>query len=113
MTAKYFTCKSCHENTKVKSMATDRVEVERDLGETFLAECSHCHDRKIIHVNDVNAEPNKVITGIGVGIGVVATAVLWQLSVIALASGALPIIIYGAQRKAADRFNAYKIRPTK
>jgi|GEM_PF-6336705 transcription elongation factor Elf1 len=76
MTAKYFTCKSCHENTKVKSMATDRVEMERDLGETFLAECGHCHDRKTIHVNDVNAAPNKVITGIGAVAGVIAVAAL-------------------------------------
>jgi hypothetical protein len=112
MTTKYFTCKNCHENTKVKSMATDRVEMERDLGETLLIECSHCHDRKTIHVNDVRAEPNKVITGVGAVVGAVATAALWQIGFIAVVACTLPVIVYGAQHKAAKTFNAYKIRPT-
>lgn len=113
MTSKYFTCKNCHENTKVKSMATDRVEMERDLGETFLVACSHCHDRKTIHVNDVNAEPNKIVTGVGAGMAVVLTAAFWQLGFIAGLSFTLPVIVYAAQQKAAATFNGYKIRRTK
>lgn len=84
--------------------------MERDLGGTFLAECSHCHDRKTIHVNDVNAEPNKIIVGIGAGVGVVATAALWQLGFVAGLSLSLPLIIYAAQQKAAGTFNGYKVR---
>jgi len=60
MTTKYYTCPKCHENTKVKYLATDRVDMERDLGETFVAEFAHCYERKTIHVDDVKAEPNKL-----------------------------------------------------
>ncbi|TXF91177.1 hypothetical protein FUA23_02830 [Neolewinella aurantiaca] len=113
MTSKYFTCKNCHENTRVRSMATDRVEMERDLGETFLAACSNCHDRKTIHVNDVHAEPNRIITGVGGVVGVAATVALWQIGYVAVLSATLPVIIHAAQQKAATTFNGYKIRPTK
>lgn len=110
MTAKYFTCPSCHENTRYKTMATDRVELEKEEGEFISAQCEHCYQQLRVHVNDINAEPNKVILGVGVGAGVVATAALWQLGVIAWVSGALPVIVYGAQLKAAETFNGYKIR---
>jgi len=78
-----------------------------------LAECSHCHDRKTIHVNDVKAEPSKVVAGIGVGAGVVLTAAFWQLGFIAGLSLSLPVIVYATQQKAAATFNGYKIRPMK
>jgi hypothetical protein len=95
-------------------MATDRVEMERGVGGTFLmVEYGYCHDHKTIHVNDVNVGRNKVITGIGAVAGVIAVVALWQVGVVAWISVALPVIIYGAQLKSAETFNAYKIRPTK
>ncbi len=88
-------------------MATDRVELERDKGETFMMECAHCYVRKEIHVNDVNAVPNKIVTGVGVAVGVAAAVALWNIGFIAWISGGLPVIIYGAQRKSASTFNSY------
>lgn len=113
MTAKYFTCPSCHENTPFKTMATDRVELEKEKGEFIPAQCGHCYQQLRVHVNDIKAEPNKVILGAGVGAGVVATAALWQLGFIAFAAGALPVMVYGAQLKAVDTFNGYKISRSK
>lgn len=113
MTSKYYTCPSCHENTPFKSMATDRVELEKDKGETFRVSCDHCHESRTIHVNDVKAKPNTIVTGIGVAAGIGATVALWQLGFVAWISGGLPIIIYAAQRKAADTFNSYKVKRTK
>lgn len=110
MTAKYFTCPSCHENTRFKTMATDRVELEKEAGEFISLQCDECYRQLRVHVNDIKAEPNKIITGVGAGAGVVATAALWQLGFIAFAAGALPVIVYGAQLKAAETFNGYKIR---
>lgn len=113
MTSKYYTCKACNENSKIKSMASDRVELERDMGETFRATCTHCHDSRTVHVNDVKAEPNKIVLAAGGLAGVVATVALWQVGFIAVISLALPGIVYGAQAKAASTFNGYKIKVTK
>ena len=108
-TTKYYTCPSCHENTPVKTYATDRVDLERDLGETFASRCKHCHKPGSVHVNQVRALPNRMVTGLGVAAGVAATAALWKIGFIAFASGALPVIIYTAQNRSADTFNAYKL----
>ena len=94
-------------------MATDRVELEKDRGETFRVSCDHCHESKTIHVNDIKAKPNAIVTGIGVAAGVGSAVALWNLGFIAAISGSLPIIIYAAQRKAADTFNSYKVKRTK
>jgi hypothetical protein len=110
MTSKYFTCPKCHENTPFKSMATDRVELERDKGEKLRVACNHCYEQMTVHVNDIKAAPNKVIAGVGVAAGVAATAAFWHLGFVAWIAGALPVIVYGAQRKAADTFNSYSIR---
>ena len=107
--SKYYTCPSCHENSPVKTSATDRVDLERELGESFADRCRHCHKPSSVHVNQVRAAPNRVVTGIGVAAGVVATVALWQVGFIAVASGALPVIIYTAQNRSADTFNGYKL----
>ena len=108
-TTKYFTCPSCHDNSPVRTYATDRVELERELGENFATRCKHCHKPGSVHVNHVRAAPNRVVTGVGIAAGVIATAALWQIGFIAFASGALPVIIYTAQNRSAETFNAYKL----
>lgn len=110
MTHKYFTCPECREDPRFKSMATDRVELEREKGERLRVACTHCYGQLTVHVNDIKAAPNKIITGLGVAAGVAATAALWHFGAVAWASGALPVIIYIAQQKAAEAFNGYQIR---
>ncbi len=110
MTSKYFTCKVCHENTRFATMASDRVELERERGELIVVSCKHCHRKQSIHINEVKAEPNKVITGISVAAGAVASVALWNIGFIAVASFILPVIVYTAQQKMAATFNSYRIR---
>ena len=108
-TVKYYTCRSCHENSRIRTYATDRVDLEREVGERFSSHCQHCGKAGSIHVNDVKAAPNRTVTGIGIAAGVVATVALWQVGFIALASGALPVIVHTAQSRSADTFNGYKL----
>ncbi|WP_116108084.1 hypothetical protein [Lewinella sp. IMCC34191] len=110
---KYFVCKFCHESTYVATSATDRVDLERERGERFSANCAHCHKPGSIHVNQILAKPNPVITVIGGVAGLVATAALWNVGFIAYAAGALPVIVYQAQAKSAQTFNSYKITPSR
>jgi hypothetical protein len=63
-----------------------------------------------VSVSAFSQARNKVITGIGLAAGVAATAALWNIGFVAWIAGALPVIIYTAQRKGADTFNSYKIR---
>ena len=112
-TVKYYTCRSCHENSRVRTSATDRVELEREVGERFSVHCQHCGKPGSVHVNEVKAAPSRTVTGLGIAAGMAATALFWQLGFIALASGAFPVIVHTAQRKSADTFNGYKLPVSK
>ena len=109
MTTKYFTCPSCHEATIFRTSATDRVDLERDRGETFMATCRHCLRPRSLHVNDISAKPSKAITAAGILGGVAATVALWHTGFISYVTGALPVIVYQAQRIAAATFNGYNL----
>ncbi|MGB3801884.1 MAG: hypothetical protein WA952_18845 [Lewinella sp.] len=108
-TRKYYVCSFCHASTSVRTYATDRVELELEMGQQFPAKCGTCHKPKSIHVNQVTAEPNPVVTAIGGIAGLAATAALWNVGFIAYAAGALPVVVYRAQAKSAQTFNSYKI----
>ena len=110
MTTKYFYCPECNERNSLRSMANDRVELEKDRGETFSVNCDNCHARPTIHVNDVQAEPNKLITGGSGVLGLVCAGMFFQLGFIAALPLALPIVVYQAQARAASGFNRYKVR---
>ncbi len=109
LTTKHFTCPTCYANTVVPTHATDRVDLERERGESFPATCKHCLKPRAIHVNDVRAVPNRVITGIGVFAGVVALGLLWQMGFIAWIAGGLPVVVYRAQVASASAFNGYSL----
>lgn len=91
-------------------MATDRVELERDRGETFTVDCPHCLKKVNVHVNRVSARPNRIFTYGGILLGLGSIALFWGLGFIATLSAAIPILVHQAQRKAAHTFNAYMIR---
>ena len=58
LTHKLYTCPKCHEATSYRTAANDRSELERERGERLPVTCTHCHDRRTIHPNDVQAKPN-------------------------------------------------------
>lgn len=91
-------------------MNSDRVELERGEGEYIRTACKHCHKQLSIHPNDINAEPNKIITGIAGPAGVAATVALWNVGFIAGLSLSIPFIIYGVQTKAAETFSSYLLK---
>ncbi len=112
-TTKYFTCRACHEPSPVTTNATDRVDLERERGARFRVTCRHCHKPASVHVNQVSAQPNRIVTGVGGIAGAVAIAALWNVGFIAYAAGALPVIVYQAQAKSAATFNGYKLPETR
>ncbi len=109
MTTKYILCESCHELNRIKSMATDRVELEKEMGENFQLNCSDCGKNQSIHINQVKAKPNKYITLLGVILGIALTVLFWNFGFIAFASFGIPILILRSQQKSSATFNSYKI----
>lgn len=109
MTKKVVFCKACFAENRVKSMATDRVELEKELGENLKMNCAKCGKQYTAHVNDVVAKPSSIITAFSILLGVALTAFFWNFGFIAYASLGIPFLIYKTQQGAAYNFNKYKI----
>jgi len=104
-------CNYCREEIKVKSYASSRPELEMDKGESFEVRCEKCRKRQEKHVNDVFAKPSQVIIIGGVIIGLVFTVVLWMFfGAIAVASFAIPGLVWQQQSKSVHTFNSYRTR---
>ncbi|MEM6769184.1 MAG: hypothetical protein AAF597_01255 [Bacteroidota bacterium] len=115
MITKHFTCPLCHSNNRLRTFAPDRVELEKERGETFTATCKHCSKPVSIHVNQVRAKPMKSITFV-VSILLVALIVvaflmgfMTNIYGLLLLSGVLgiPVMVNRAVIKSADTFNSY------
>lgn len=117
MTTKHFPCPSCRSVNRLRTFATDRVELERELGASFQKTCSHCSASVEVHVNDVRAKPIHLITYTvwGFLLLLVITALLLGLGQniygLFLLAGilGLPVMVHRAVEKAATTFNHYKL----
>jgi len=120
MPRKYTTCPHCHENTRVRTFAPDRVELEKEKGERFMVKCNNCHETREVHVNQVRAKPNYLAANVvSVLISLIWIIIFisgaWANMFVLLLASAL-IGLPFAFRHAADRvtasFNNYEVRPT-
>lgn len=101
-------CKACKEEIKVKSSATTRPELERDKGEEFIINCSHCGKDNQRHVNDIRARENKAVMMIAGALGIVLALVLFFIvGVVGTIVIVIPGLIWQQQRQAASTFNRY------
>lgn len=104
-------CKHCKKEIAIKSNATERPELQKEMGDEFEIKCPHCDRKNIFHVNDVSAEPNQMYSILGVIIAIIVTALLWNhYGAISSVSGLIPILIYRQQIASAKVFNSYRIR---
>lgn len=113
MNKKFYYCPSCRERNDYASLATDRVELEKEKGERISMECVHCHARSQVHVNDISAEPNNLITGASGVLGLICAGLFLNMGFIAGLPLALPVVVHQAQARAVSSFNRYKIKETK
>ncbi|WP_417291080.1 hypothetical protein [Corallibacter sp.] len=104
-------CKSCKKDTRIKSNAATRPDLQMEKGDEFNVSCQNCEKVEKKHVNDVKAEPNNTIILIGVGIGIIATIILWSLfGAIGTVSVIIPLLFWYQQMDATKGFNSYMIR---
>lgn len=105
------TCNSCRKSIRIRSSANTRAELQMEQGDTIDINCVNCETNSKKHVNDIIAEPNKLVLITGVVLGVMATDVLWMYyGAIGTVSIIIPIIYWQRQSKAVHDFNSYMIR---
>ena len=107
----YTTCSSCKENLKVKSVAITRPDLQMEKGDEFKVNCQKCGKIDKIHVNDVKAEPSKIVLLIGLIFGIIVTVfLLYFYGAIGTVSAIIPILFLQQQMKSTKSFNSYIIR---
>jgi len=109
---KLFTiCKTCNEQSPIKSNASDRSELIRNNGEEFSNQCNICLKTHKIHVNDVRAKINKKILIGGLIVSVIVTLfLLYFAGLIGTVTLTIPAIIWKQQSNAVHSFNTYMVR---
>ncbi|MFI2743322.1 hypothetical protein ACG2LH_11315 [Zhouia sp. PK063] len=110
----YTNCTSCKQSFKIASNAATRAELQMEKGDEFEVSCKHCGTRLHKHVNDIKAEPNKLLILIGFGLGILVTIVLLfalpNILIFSTAGIAIPLVIWQQQTSAARSFNRYMVR---
>jgi hypothetical protein len=82
-----------------------------EKGEEFKVNCQNCGKIEKKHINDIKAEPDNTIILIGVGIGILATIILWNyFGAIGTVSIAIPMLFWQQQMSVTKTFNSYMIR---
>ncbi len=103
-------CIGCNENIKIKSFATNRPDLERDLGEKITVSCKKCHRKQTVHPNEVRAVENPFMTLFGLAMGILITVLLWgMLGAIGTISMGIPAMIFASETKAVKTFNSYRL----
>ena len=72
-------CKSCREEIRFFSLANDRVRLAKKKGEKFELRCDKCKSIDLYHVDEINAEENKIILIVGLMIFIIGTPLILYL----------------------------------
>ena len=107
----YTSCPSCKKEIPVKHRATDRGQLQMNVGDEIRVNCMSCGTIARKHINEVRAQPNNTLILIGLGLGLIATAILWTIfGGIGTVSMAIPLLIWVQQSNATNTFNKFMIR---
>ena len=106
----YIDCQSCKIKNKISIEEEDRVQLQMKKGEEISFTCKSCHKKEKIHINNIYAEPSKIVYIIAIVVSVLMTILFWNLGFIITLSFGLPMLIFLYQQNLARNFNNYKIR---
>jgi hypothetical protein len=115
-------CPQCNKEFTINTRASDRFILARKLGEEFPINCTECGSRLGVHVNEVKAEENKIMSLLAGIIFLAGTIILfiwlWEYLFRTSAYGVLsfigvlmiPYFVYGginrSQRERVKYFNS-------
>lgn len=107
----YTDCSSCSKEVKLKESAGTRPELQEKIGSSYAFVCPKCSKSNTKTINQIYAKPNKIISLIGLLLGIVVTVLLWDiLGAVGTISGAIPIGIWKYQENLCRDFNRYRIK---
>ena len=94
----YTFCKSCKKEIQINSNAATRPDLQMEKGDEFLVTCQNCGKKEKKHVNDIKAEPNKIILFSGFLLGISITVFLWfYFGAVGTVTGVIPVLIWRQQ----------------
>ena len=105
-----YLCKSCKRKNYVKSKASNRYDLQHEVGDEITRNCKHCGAYEKRHINMLFAEPSAYVLWVSIVSGLLLTGLFFYYGFIALISFAGPIWFYYDSYKSASAFNKTKIR---
>ena len=103
-------CPYCREKNKISVEEEDRGQLQIKKGNEIDFTCQSCHKKEKVHINNIYAEPSKIIYLVAIIVSILVTVLFWNLGFIITLSFGLPMLIFLYQQSLARNFNNYKIR---
>ncbi|MCH2489102.1 MAG: hypothetical protein MK211_03020 [Flavobacteriales bacterium] len=110
MTLSYY-CKSCAVKNLFKTKATNRFELQQELGaDEINRRCDYCGNIEKRHINRLTAQPNKTLMILSVVLVILLTTTIFMFGFIAALTFTFPIWLFFDAQKRASLFNKTMIR---
>ena len=101
----YYYCSSCKKENSFTTKASNRFELQEELGNYINDRCNSCGTQVKRRVNRVHAKPAIKIVLLGLLISFLATIFLWNLGWIATLTFTIPILAFSYASQQASNFN--------
>ena len=108
MTVSYY-CKSCEKQNKIKTKATNRYELQLELGDEINNRCNFCGTIEKRHINRLSADLDYSVFFISLIVSILLTTLFWNVGFVAIFTLMLPIWAYFKALKKANLFNKTRI----
>lgn len=102
-------CSSCKKKNYLKPKATNRFDLQHEVGDEISRNCDHCGSSHKKHINMLVAEPSVYVIWVCIAALLILTAVAWYFGFIALITFTAPIWFYYDAHKTASEFNKIKV----
>jgi len=103
-------CPFCKQKNKISVEEEDRGQLQIKKGNEIDFTCQSCHKKEKVHINNIYAEPSKIIYIASIIVSILVTVLFWNLGFIITLSFGIPMLIFLYQQSLARNFNNYKIR---
>lgn len=107
----YCSKQGCKKENYIRTSATNRYELQKEIGAEFNERCTHCGSFTKKHINRLHAEPNYLIILLGSLLSLILTIFSWNfIGLISTLTASIPIVIWAQQKKKASSFNSTMVK---
>ncbi|WP_179007951.1 hypothetical protein [Winogradskyella forsetii] len=106
-----YRCESCKKDNIIKTKASDRHGLLMEMGKNeFNERCNHCGHFTKKHINRLYAEDDYTLVFVGIGMAIIATALLWNLGLLSTLTFGIPIWFWMEMKKKSSAFNRTMVK---